>query len=312
MTDCYSDTVFRYNLPGLFDKCVDGCFLLTMPNSSRKSQYMNQLATHVPCSRVVVRTNLGYKACVKLDTVNSPATDLTHALASVFVTALASGMNRVMVLEDDVQFTPEIKQGSADVVEFLNGKGKDACHVYNLGPNASFGNPFAATNGLHIKILRLSGTHACIYNADYMSKFIYYSSRGEVKHCDDHPIMKHATYMYKTTLAAQIFESTENKADWENPVTKVWIQLWNIDKSIDNYDIQAKVLLYAPWVLGCIVLVMSAWKLSCILSDSSSLDSRCSHARHVLHRSSRDLYQYNTGLTETINTTNPNSTTNSL
>jgi hypothetical protein len=129
-----------------------------------------------------VQTNRGYRRCAKPAWVTSPALDLWHANLH----ALRRHRDRqaagdgdgtapgpLLVLEDDVEFTPELRRRAADIEDFIM-QPKNRVEAYNLGciplvalpPWASWRRGRGPGRGRdHIRCLWAGAAHAVIYSA---------------------------------------------------------------------------------------------------------------------------------------------------
>lgn len=153
MSDCYSIEILEF--PDSAFKNM-ACYLITMPDSPRREQYMQELRKHRPASVVHIVNNNGFKTCDKGKGVTTAAQDLWHANLYI-MSQMASDARPVLILEDDVQFTDDFRKQARDVEEFLH---KDSTiGAYNLGCC-----PFLSVSyGKHVRSFLAADTHAVIY-----------------------------------------------------------------------------------------------------------------------------------------------------
>jgi hypothetical protein len=206
--NCYNNIILSYN-KGLFDKWLDMIYVLTMENSTRTSQFMNQLNGNL-FHTITIQVNKGYKLCKKNLYKQSSIQDLNECYLRVFRNAKANNYKNIMILEDD--FILDINQSIVDSIgQFINN---NYYHIYNLGPVAHISIPFND----HHKSLISTTAHGVIYSSHYIDYYIdnYMEAR---KHNPDLywnkiEIIK---YKYYKPLCFQTFPVTSSQKDWELP-----------------------------------------------------------------------------------------------
>lgn len=196
---CYENEVIHNNDP-IFKK-IKHTFLLTMNGSPRRSQYMEQLKKYPLTETVVIVHNSGYKVCEKRG-VYTPAQDLWHANKNV------SGMisnEPVIILEDDVEFLPIIREVASDVEDFVTGYRGPLCYRMGCIPF------FSVPEGDHLRIFLGADTHGCIFN----SKAVDRITSIDVSFLHDLEMSLYMdVYSHKNPMAIQEKENTENAQTW--------------------------------------------------------------------------------------------------
>jgi len=207
---CYSNIILYYK-QGLFDKWLDMIYVLTMENSDRISQFMNQLNKYKLHSTITIQVNKGYKLCKKNLYKQSSIHDLNECYLNVFQHAQASNYKNIMILEDDFIFE-YIDQYIADNIgHFIHN---NHYHIYNLGPVGHISIPL----GDHHKSLISATAHSVIYSYHYISHYIdnYMEARkyNPDLYWNKINIIK---YKYYKPLCFQIFPTTASQKDWVVP-----------------------------------------------------------------------------------------------
>lgn len=231
---CYrhQKMIFGASGEGLFDDCVDSAFLLTMENSKR--DWKKEYSKHIPCSRLIVQYNKGFRECSKPQLFEqSTDSDLTDALTNVFLMALSLNYQRILVLEDDFTFDEYTTKDTTRISDWIC---KHFLDVYNLGPLPHF---IALPVGYHFRTLYFFTSHAVIYcNPNYMKRFVMDVLKGTKKIVADrwwnnYPCVK---YHYYKPIAFQIFEVTANSMCWCSNGLRVLIKLLQLDINYYNYS----------------------------------------------------------------------------
>ena len=196
---CYENEII-HNRDPIFRE-IKHTFLLTMVGSPRRSQYMEQLKKYPLTETVVIVYNSGYKACKK-DGIYSPGQDLWHANKNV---SKMISDEPVIILEDDVEFLPVIREVASDVEDFVIGYRGPLC--YRMGCIPFFSIPEAD----HLRIFLGADTHGCIFNSEAVGKItsIYVSFLHDLEMS-----LYMDVYSHKNPMAIQKKENTENARTW--------------------------------------------------------------------------------------------------
>ena len=117
-SNCYREEVLFFPKSLWNNKLVT--YLITLEGSNRRERYMKELHRVKPSMQVIILHNKGFKKCFK-EGVYSPGQDLWHANQEIFRRCEADSRS-VLILEDDVQFTSNIKHLQQSLLSFLNTK----------------------------------------------------------------------------------------------------------------------------------------------------------------------------------------------
>ena len=118
---CYNEEVIYYKNPSF--QSIEHTFLITMQTSTRRTSYLKQLDANTPTKKVTILHNSGYQKCSKPRWVNNTMNDLWSVNREIFhkisYEALYTKAKYILVLEDDVQFTPDFKKHVGEIEDFL-------------------------------------------------------------------------------------------------------------------------------------------------------------------------------------------------
>ena len=212
MSECYHNIKINLDTPGKLDSCVDVTIILTMEDSDRHEQIMNEVTKASLTSNIIVQVNKGYKKCNKNLEKQSSEYDLGHALKNAFKYALNNGLKRILVLEDDCEFdhkTIAYPETCQSICNFLKHRDPE---VYDIGHfGITFVNMFPYTFK-HFKVNTILGSESIIYNDIHMRKRI---SRPDKERQVDRELKHHGNkFCYFIPLSAQKVEETENSKKW--------------------------------------------------------------------------------------------------
>jgi len=250
--NCYRTEILRFD-SGLFDSCIDMTYVVTMENSDRYDEFMEQLKIHKIASKVIVQYNKGYRNCKKKN-VSSSAYDLTDALRNIFTNALKNNYKSVLVLEDDF-FMDKTKYSSKDIdsiCKFIRTKHPD---VYNLGTIIHLSPPSFSSHPL---ALIYGMSHSIIYSERYMKHFIKDAALGKIKHVDQYwNKYKFSKYSYKYPIIFQTWPETTNMKDWGWTwrLSKEWLNYWKLDKTNEHYRAHWQASWEGPWLFIAIIIL---------------------------------------------------------
>jgi hypothetical protein len=163
---CYKFETLKYS-SGKFDKCTSACYVITMENSKRRNNYLNQLKKYKPFSKVIIVHNKGYKKCKKGNKIKKVYQDLNHAYKYVFKDAIKKNYKSILVFEDDFFFAKQIDNNDINTIYNVTTRKKNWM-TFNLGPLPRF--MFPINHNLYIYIGQSS--HGVFYSKKYMKSFI--------------------------------------------------------------------------------------------------------------------------------------------
>lgn len=208
---------------------INKCYLLTMENSKRKDSYTLQLNKNPILSTINILTNKGYKNGGKPEWVNNSMKDIFHANLTIFDLEKENN-GYVMVLEDDVEFTEDLRDNIKDVENFIKNNSPD---VYFLGCNILLCNP---TTNNHIN-MKLSGSaHCSIYSQKTRNKILSDGVEMYKNSNLPHDIflsknIYNTQYTFWKPLAVQKHPYTENMKIWDHTgIIRVLVKLLQTDK----------------------------------------------------------------------------------
>lgn len=166
---CYRMNTLYFD-KGMFDEYIDMVYILTMENSIRESEYLYQLNTYKPLSKVIIQYNKGFKLCSKKLYRQKPWADLNDSYLHVFLHAQKNNYSNILIFEDDFFFDNSMNQDSYKKHVTRIGKfiTNNKYHVYNLAPLYHISIPSI----IHIKCIKYGSSHACIYSKLYIEWFI--------------------------------------------------------------------------------------------------------------------------------------------
>ena len=225
---CYNEEVIYYKNPSF--QSIEHTFLITMQTSTRRTSYLKQLDANTPTKKVTILHNSGYQKCSKPRWVNNTMNDLwsvnREILHKISYDTLYTKAKYILVLEDDVQFTPDFKKHVGEIEDFLYNK--PTVELYSLGcvPILTF--PSLSS---HIAVYFASGAHAVLYSRNACKRMYQMCSGVDCMLSIPHDIFIHkklTSYMYYKSLAYQSHQNnTDNMSNW--PILGVYfIKVSNI------------------------------------------------------------------------------------
>lgn len=211
---CYKIETLHFDEP-MF-KTIDAAYVLTLENSNRRKNYMNQLNKFKPCKTVHIQHNKGYKKCKKKLCGQNSIYDLIDAFRVVFKNAEKYKGN-ILILEDDFFFSNKIKKKDIDRIEdFINNNSFD---LYSLGLLPAFSYPVSL---YHLRIKLFGCAHAFIFSPDFRKRIInIFDKKFCINKHIDHFFNKFKVYSYFKPLCFQIFPKTENQLLWGKNYTGI-------------------------------------------------------------------------------------------
>jgi hypothetical protein len=237
---------------GLFDNYIDVVYILTMENSTRRNDYMEQIKKYNPHSKIIIQHNKGFKKCTKQLYKQNTIHDLNDAYYHAFLHAKSNNYNDILIFEDDFFFDRVKNEDIHEIGAFI--KNNDY-HIYNLGPGVNISLP--STLKHHLSIISTC-THGVIYNIKYFDFYINKYNEGFNMMCDNvwnqFDIIK---YKYYKQICFQTFPITENIKNW--PFSKIaifFIKIMNLDKS---HQLGFTILNILGYLVPIIVLVLYLW-----------------------------------------------------
>lgn len=219
---CYRYEEIDMKTNGYLGEIIDSAYVLAMEDSPRIKTILQRLQFAIPCRKVVIQYNKGYKHCYKPNLKKQKSLyDITDAYYHAFYhykNNTPNGYERVMILEDDFIFTPLIKEKKtlSDIKGIISSKKPD---ILQLGHVLSIYNPFFLfySNYNFKKHLYAPSAHCVIYCKSFIDKFTSDYSIGKFPydHYDKAFSIDYSNiWVYNKPLGIQPFENTENSKTW--------------------------------------------------------------------------------------------------
>lgn len=213
-SQCFTKETVNFNKSDtLFEHVIDACYVLTMENSKRRSQYMYQLNKYKPFSEVRIVHNKGYKMCKKEKWIDTPCKDIADFYAFVFNECLNKGENKVLIFEDDFFFTESIETIREYVLHIQMLLDDNTFITYNLGPLPYFLIP--TTINMNHYIYKGGASHAVIYSKEAMER---YTNEYKTMNCSSDTYWNKYLYNYcfYKPFCFQLCPKTDNSAYWSD------------------------------------------------------------------------------------------------
>ncbi len=233
--DCYTYEHLKFDNP-IFTT-IQNAVILTMKNSSRHNRVKEEINKNPVCRNVIIQYNVGYKQCTK-NYVDSSSKDLLHAVINAL--RKLNGNGPILILEDDVCFTSNLRHHAVHVDDFI--KYNAVWDIYSLGSCPLIALPSLSR---HVAVHYMGATHACIFSPNMITKMLdgYFVSRVHermnkgfnlriIPPTHDFVVSSMVrSYMYRIPLAVQSHEITENSKMWMSTLDYVIIKMFGADKN---------------------------------------------------------------------------------
>jgi hypothetical protein len=236
---CYRYEVIDMKTNGYLGEIIDCAYVLAMEDSPRIKTILQRLQFAIPCRKVVIQYNKGYKRCNKPNLKKQKSLyDITDAYYHAFYhykNNTSKRYERVMILEDDFIFTPLIKEKKtlSDIKGIISSKKPD---ILQLGHILSIYNPFYLfhSNYNFKKHLYALSAHCVIYSKIFIDKFTgdYSIGKFPYDHYDKALSSEYSNiWVYNEPLGVQPCEKTENSNSWNiKGISITKLMLFFIDK----------------------------------------------------------------------------------
>lgn len=191
---------------------IDVAIVLIMDNKTLEDENIKQIIERVPSNRLIIQFNKGFKKCNKKHLIKQQS---NYDLCDALETALQYAFNElkvenVLILEDDAYFVKNIEEDLENVKDFLK---RTPFTVYSLGNFGFIANPLNLLFGdqKHIKVYKYGGSHACIYNKNFLKFF----KLDRCEHIDIYSQYINKSYVYYKPLVIQhLFITSSNYDTW--------------------------------------------------------------------------------------------------
>ena len=210
---CYKLETIEYK--NTLFKSIDASYVLTMENSKRRKQYMEQLEKYKPTKTVYIQHNKGYKKCKKNLCKNNSMYDLSDANINVMKHSLKYKGN-IIIFEDDFFFSKDmVKKDIVRIESFIKNNKFDCYSLGCLPITSIYIKPF------HLRIYKFGGAHAMILSYDIRKKILndYNKNICNIIMMDAY-YSKYNCFTYYKPICYQIFPVTKNQLMWGQTSTK--------------------------------------------------------------------------------------------
>tara|TARA_B110000858_G_scaffold190706_1_gene239046 strand:+ start:3358 stop:4128 length:771 start_codon:yes stop_codon:yes gene_type:complete len=228
MDICYSFYKLENLGCGYFDDSIETVFVIVCcfhNNYYRYNDVVQKIKTQRIHKNCIIVRNKGYKNCNKSLTVTNSTYDLSHAVKTIC--EYARNMKNILILEDDFFFDKQrLEDSHKSINNFLKFQAFD---IYSFGSATYLCNPF----NVHQRCVGLHSSAAFVYSLRGRKRFIENYEANEGKVCADLWTYSYPTYLfyrYYIPICYQLFNETENKKVWANPLANSIIKLIGIDK----------------------------------------------------------------------------------
>ena len=203
---------------------IDVAIVLTMDHKTLEDENIKQIIERVPSNKLIIQFNKGFKKCDKKHLIKQQSNyDLCDATKTALKYAFDElKLENVLILEDDAYFVENIEKDLKIVKDFLK---RAPFTVYSLGNLGYIANPFNILFGdqKHIKVYKYLGSHACIYNKNFLKSF----KLDKCDHIDTYSQYINKSYVYYKPLVIQhIFITSSNYDSWHISV-KILFYFYN-------------------------------------------------------------------------------------
>jgi hypothetical protein len=243
--ECYNFKQYNFN-DGLLD--VDATFIIHLEGTDRIENIKFQLERYKPSKIVYIVYNQGYKKCKKPN-VTSPPTDLVATFLEIFKFSQKENMKRILILEDDYDFTTLKQEDLTNVNRFIK---ENKNYIYQLGTVPYISRPVDTTTS---RVYLSTGAHACIYSNEFINDTL--NHKGEILDWDWYINIYGTRYMYNKPLCYQTFPDTENSKNWGfgSSILRMIYKFLNMDKVAEpGYTIFYYFSILLPLFLAIILI----------------------------------------------------------
>lgn len=193
---------------------IEATYILIMENSRYENDVKKQLQQYKPTCNVHIQYNKGFKKCEKYycgnkKKITKTYQDLAHAYINAFKDAKKNGYKQVLILEEDFIFSSDFNNSAhiKTINRFLPSMTRNK-YMLSLGCAPIM--TIKHTPEIRKCILSL-GTHAIIYPDTLYTEII--QDCNSIEDIDVYLNTK-KKYMLHKPLVYQIYNETENRANW--------------------------------------------------------------------------------------------------
>jgi hypothetical protein len=224
---------YRYeiinNKNGLFDDYIDMVYILTLEDSSRRQNYMNQINKYNIHKNIIIQHNKGYKNSKKQLYNQDTISDINDSFYHAFYHAKQNNYQNIIIFEDDFEFNDTINSNIVNNIgNFIKN---NKFHIYHLGSIFHISYPTIYLG--HLISVFITSAHGVIYNNKYIDYYINQYEKGMSIPNDQVWLdLKIIKYTYYKPLCFQVFGETKNRNNWKfkEIILKIF-ELVNLHKS---------------------------------------------------------------------------------
>jgi hypothetical protein len=256
---------------------VDATYILTMENSNRKKQFMEQINKFSIGKNIFIQYNKGYKKCKKKmgnesNYINKTYIDLFHAYINIFKHAKNNNFKTILTLEDDFIISNKINEKDIkNINNFIPLLNKNN-YVLRLGTCPGVTRP--CLKNLSFRRLYYGlGAHALIIPNTIFDSII--NKNKNLNEDWDWYMNKYKQYMYYKPLVYQVYENTDNQKLWGEtnglqklvPLVKFYFKITKLDKQIEPgtsilYIINDLIYIIIPIILVLFLIIKIIIKIN--------------------------------------------------
>ena len=234
---------------GLFDKYIDMMYILTMENSTRRDNYINNIYKYKIHSNVIVQVNKGYKKIKKKLYKQTSIYDLNDSYYHVFLHAKKNNYKNILIFEDDFFLDRMIDNDTVNRIGNFISCNK--YHVYNICSALHLSIPYSL---YHHKSLFYFASHGAIYSKLFVDKYIKDYKNITVAYDEYWNNIFIIKYKYYKPLCFQLFVETENRKKW--PFANFAIIMVKLLKMDETHKPGFTILTILPYILLIILILL--------------------------------------------------------
>ena len=149
---CTRDEVLTFKKSEVLFPSVPVSYVITMEGSKRRTKLLKELQEYKPTVKVVIVHHKPMSECLRPGWVKDSSQDLWNNNLNILKRDYEGPS---MILEDDVQFLPRVREYAKRIDDFVR---EDKCDAYSLGTAPIFSIPA----GWHVRIFMGGAAHALV------------------------------------------------------------------------------------------------------------------------------------------------------
>ena len=273
--DYNKDSCYYYNEVFLKKRTTvltDVAIVLTMDEKTLEDENIKQIIERVPSNKLIIQFNKGFKKCDKKHLIKQQSNyDLCDATKTALKYAFDElKLENVLILEDDAFFVENVEDDLKIVKDFLK---RTPFTVYSLGNFGFIANPLNILFGdqKHIKVYKYGGSHACIYNTNFLKSFNL--NKCEQPDIYSKYINKSFVY-YKPLVIQHLFTTSSNYDTWPISGKILYFFFKNVCGMFKQYPPEYNDFRILNYIMSTISLLILFVLITIICYNSISLLNR--------------------------------------